>query len=67
MPEVKVRKRSRRRQQTLRKRLERWFYENRPQIVVVCAFVLAGLVGAVCVNFGLHAMEAQADAAAAPN
>ena len=67
MSDVKVRRRSRRRPKTLRKRLERWFYENRPQIVVVCAFVLAGLVGAVCVNFGLHAMEAQADAAAGSN
>lgn len=65
MPEVTVRKRARRRPKKLRTRLERWFYENRPQIVVVCAFVLAGLIGAAAVSFGLHAVEGQGGGAAA--
>lgn len=65
MPEVVIRKRKR--PKKLGARIEKWVYQYRPQIVVVCAFVIAGLLGAFAVNVSLHAMEAQAGAAAGSN
>ena len=45
MPEVTVRRRTRRRSGDWKFRLNRWFYRNRPRIAVVTAFVVAALLG----------------------
>ena len=65
MPEVTVRRRVRRRPTPLSERFERWAYRYRPQIVVVCAFLGAVLLGAICLSLGTNALQARSGASEA--
>ncbi|RAK58465.1 hypothetical protein DJ021_00955 [Phenylobacterium hankyongense] len=54
MPAVIVGKRLGRRPFALGRRLNRWFWRNRPQIAMIVTFVVACVLGLIAADLGRH-------------
>ena len=58
MPEVLVRKRTRRKTDiSWKRRLVRWYDNNRPKSAIILASAIAGFAGLLVVSFGLFALS----------
>ncbi len=66
MPEVLVRKRTRRHESvSVKRRFQRWYDNNRPKSAIILASAIAGVAGLLVLSVGLFALNGRQGAAPA--